>query len=96
MYNAKKRKARLEGKLALRMEIGHAGLQNFSPGFEGGNMAERIGDFLMRIGAITATQVDEVLAIQKGGDSRPFGVIAVELGYVDESAIEKFAAAQKV
>ncbi len=58
-------------------------------------MAERIGDFLMRIGALDEKKVQEILAIQKGGDSRPFGVIAVELGYVEETAIEQFAAAQK-
>jgi hypothetical protein len=58
-------------------------------------MAERIGDFLLRTGAIEAKQLEEVLRIQKSGDSRPFGVIAVEMGYVVESAIEQFAAAQK-
>ncbi len=58
-------------------------------------MAERIGDFLMRIGALDGKKVQEILDAQKGGDSRPFGVIAVELGYVSEEAIEKYAAAQK-
>lgn len=58
-------------------------------------MPERIGDFLLRIGAIEAKQLEEVLRIQKSGDSRPFGVIGVELGYIAESAIEQFATAQK-
>jgi hypothetical protein len=59
-------------------------------------MAERIGDFLIRIGAITQAQLDDVLAIQKNGDSRAFGLIALDQGYVTEAAIEQYAAAQKI
>ena len=58
-------------------------------------MAERIGDFLLRTGAITKAQLEEVLQAQKSGDSRSFGIIAVEKGFAKESAIEQFAAAQK-
>ncbi len=48
---------------------------------------EKIGEGLMRIGAMTKTQVDDVLKRQKVGDKRLFGEIAVELGFVDVEAI---------
>ena len=56
-------------------------------------MAERIGDFLIRIGAITREQVDEVLRAQGEDDEdhlRMFGEIAVEKGYIDDEALRKF------
>ncbi len=51
---------------------------------------DKIGDFLIGIGAMTAEQRDEVLGLQSRGDSRLFGEIARELGYVDKRAIEKY------
>ncbi len=57
-------------------------------------MAERIGDFLVRIGAMKKAQVEDVLRIQKAGDSRSFGVIAIELGYVNEAAVKKYVDSQ--
>jgi hypothetical protein len=56
-------------------------------------MAERIGDFLMRIGAMDQAQVDEVLRIQAEDPDdavRVFGEIAIELGFIDESAVAKY------
>lgn len=53
-------------------------------------MPERIGDFLVTIGAITTEQVDHVLRLQAGGDSRIFGEIALELGYLNDEAIKKY------
>jgi hypothetical protein len=56
-------------------------------------VAERIGDFLVRIGAMTATQAQAVLDAQAGdpeGDIRMFGEIAVELGFVDDAALKKY------
>lgn len=56
-------------------------------------MAERIGDFLLRIGAMTRDQVDEVLKAQSEDDDeepRMFGEIAIEKGYIDDSALEKY------
>ena len=56
-------------------------------------MAERIGDFLIRIGAMTREQVDEVLRAQGEDDEdhlRMFGEIAVEKGYIDDEALRKF------
>ncbi len=49
--------------------------------------AERIGDGLVRIGAMTEEQREEVLKIQNSGDDRMFGEIAVDLGYINDQAI---------
>ena len=48
---------------------------------------ERIGEGLIRIGAIKKDQVDNVLKLQNEGDDRLFGEIAVDLGYVNIEAI---------
>jgi hypothetical protein len=48
---------------------------------------EKIGEGLVRIGAMTKEQVGEVLKLQKNGDKRLFGEIAVDLGFVDVEAI---------
>ena len=46
-------------------------------------MKERIGETLVRIGAITQEQMDTILSKQKAGDTRLFGEIAVDLGLID-------------
>jgi hypothetical protein len=51
---------------------------------------EKIGEFLVRIGAITTAQRDEILEIQKKEPDKLFGYIAIELKYLDDSAIEKY------
>jgi hypothetical protein len=51
---------------------------------------ELIGDGLVRIGAMTPQQVRKVLALQKAGDARRFGEIAIELGFVDDAAIVRY------
>ena len=54
-------------------------------------MAEKIGEFLVGIGAMSATQVTIVINHQKNGDERLFGEIAMELGYLaDNEPIDKF------
>jgi hypothetical protein len=61
-------------------------------------MTDRIGEFLVTIGAITEEQVQHVLRLQGGGDTRIFGEIALELGYLDDEAIKRYvehAAKQK-
>lgn len=58
-------------------------------------MEERIGDTLIRIGAMTEEQVRKVLSIQRSGDSRLFGEIALEMGFIDDQAIEKYLSAKK-
>lgn len=53
-------------------------------------MEERIGEGLVRIGAMTEEQVKDVLERQKDGTNRMFGEIAIELGYIDDDAIQKY------
>jgi hypothetical protein len=53
-------------------------------------MAERIGEALVRIGAMKSFQVEDVLRLQKNGDTRLFGEIAIELGYIDDKAIKRY------
>ncbi len=48
---------------------------------------EKIGEGLVRIGGMTKEQVDTVLKLQRAGDKRLFGEIAVEQGFVDIQAI---------
>ncbi|MCD6120355.1 MAG: hypothetical protein J7K04_00800 [Spirochaetales bacterium] len=51
---------------------------------------EKIGEGLVRIGAITKEQVEEIVKRQEQGDKRLFGEIAIALGYIDDAAIEKY------
>lgn len=53
---------------------------------------QRIGDFLVRIGAMTQDQVSEVLGRQAGEPDRLFGQIALEMGLISDSAIDSFLA----
>ncbi len=51
---------------------------------------ERIGGFLMRIGAITEKQRDEILDVQKKNPKKMFGEIAIELGYINKDSINQY------
>jgi hypothetical protein len=51
---------------------------------------ERIGETLLRIGAIEPYQVDDILRAQKDGDSRIFGEIAIEFGYINDEVLKKY------
>jgi hypothetical protein len=51
---------------------------------------ERIGDFLVRIGALKPAQVAEILQIQEKNPGKLFGMIAIEKGWVDDKAIQAF------
>ncbi|TVR57786.1 MAG: hypothetical protein EA426_11350 [Spirochaetaceae bacterium] len=51
---------------------------------------ERIGEFLVKIGAMTSDQRNEILDIQKKEPNRLFGEIAVELGYINDAAVDAF------
>jgi hypothetical protein len=53
-------------------------------------MPNRIGDFLLKIGAMSEDQVEHVLHLQEGGDARIFGEIALELGYLNDDAIKRY------
>ena len=58
-------------------------------------MSERIGDFIIRTGAMNQSQVDEVVRVKTAGDLRHFGDIAVSLGFIKAADVEAFLAAQK-
>ena len=53
-------------------------------------MENKIGEFLVQIGAMQKYQVDDVLRVQEGGDTRMFGEISIELGYINDAAIKKY------
>ena len=57
-----------------------------------GKPVEKVGEGLIRIGAMTKEQVKKVLREQraKHGHDKLFGEIAVELEFVDEATIESF------
>jgi hypothetical protein len=53
-------------------------------------MTDRIGDFLVKIGALKTWQVEDVLRVQAAGDGRLFGEIAIELRYINDDAVRKY------
>ncbi len=53
-------------------------------------MAEKIGEFLLRIGVMAEYQLQEVLNAQKTGDSRMFGEIAIDFGYINDEMMKKY------
>lgn len=57
-------------------------------------MTERIGEFLQRIGVINEQQIQEVLDAQKAGDSRMFGEIAIDFGYINDEVLKKYIEAK--
>jgi hypothetical protein len=58
---------------------------------EAGSAKERLGEALVRTGAMTDGQVKQVLLRQReqSGLDKLFGEIAVELEFVDQQTIEK-------
>ncbi len=46
------------------------------------------------MGAITKEQVDDILKRQKAGDSSLFGVMAIELGYIEPETLLRYLAAK--
>jgi hypothetical protein len=53
-------------------------------------MANRIGEFLVKIRAMSQEQVDHVLKLQREGDTRIFGEIALELRFLNDDAIKRY------
>ena len=49
-----------------------------------------IGEAMVKMGEMTQQQVDKVLEIQKGGDKRLFGEIAVDLDYMDLMTVIRY------
>ena len=50
-------------------------------------MDEKIGEGLVKIGAMTKEQVEDILNRQKSGNDSLFGIMAIELGYVDDKVL---------
>jgi hypothetical protein len=59
-------------------------------------MSEKIGVALVRIGAIKPFQVEDVLSAQRTGDTRLFGEIAIEYGYINDEVLKKYVEAKAV
>ncbi|HUI69947.1 MAG TPA: hypothetical protein VL354_05470 [Spirochaetia bacterium] len=53
-------------------------------------MAEKIGEFLVKIGAMKQWQVEDILIVQKSGDTRMFGELAIAFGYIDDKALRSY------
>jgi len=53
-------------------------------------MAMKMGDYLVSVGVLTENQVADVIRIQKEGDTRKFGDIAVSQGFMEEGSIKRF------
>ena len=60
------------------------------------NSVGKIGEFLVRIGVMTEEQVQGVLQAQKAGDTRLFGEIAIEFGYINDEILRKYVEAKAV
>ncbi len=58
-------------------------------------MSERIGDYMIRTGAMNQSQVDEIVRAKTTGDKRHFGEIAVSLGFISLADVEAFLSARK-
>jgi hypothetical protein len=56
---------------------------------------ERIGQFLVRIGAMTQDQVEDVLRFQEKNPHSLFGMIAIEKGYINDTALRVWLSAKK-
>ena len=53
-------------------------------------MKSKIGDFLIKTGALKQHQVEDIIRAQQSGDKRLFGEIAVALGYMQEDSLKRF------
>jgi hypothetical protein len=61
---------------------------------ENTSFGERIGEGLIRIGAMKKEEVNDVLSRQSGGDKQLFGEIAIDLGYINDEAIKNYLASK--
>ena len=55
------------------------------------NSDEKIGEWLIRAGAMSLTDVEIVLKEQRNGNESMFGIIAMELGLIDPEVLLAFA-----
>ena len=57
---------------------------------------ERIGQWLVRAGAMTGKDVDAVLLEQQNGNESLFGIIAMEKGYIDPEILLTYAELKEI
>lgn len=55
------------------------------------NSDEKIGEWLIRAGVMSLTDVEKVLKEQREGNESLFGIIAIELGLIDLEMLLAFA-----
>lgn len=55
------------------------------------NSDEKIGEWLIRAGAMSLTDVEKVLKEQREGNESLFGIIAIELGLIELEMLLAFA-----
>ncbi len=55
-----------------------------------GKYDEKIGEGLVRIGALTSTQKEKILSVQENGDKRLFGQIAVANKFTNDETIRNY------
>ena len=51
------------------------------------NTEEKIGEGLIKMGAMTSEQVEDILQRQRDGNDGLFGIMALELGYVGKEVL---------
>ena len=54
-------------------------------------MAKRIGETLVLMGMMKPEQIESVLAMQRAGDKRLLGAIALSLGIIEDNALRRYA-----
>ena len=57
---------------------------------EGGGSVQRLGEFLVSIGAMSDEQVQQVLQEQQNSPDKLFGQIAIEMGFIDDAAVDRY------
>jgi len=57
--------------------------------------SQRIGEFLVSIGAMTDEQVQSVVEQQKQDHEKLFGEIAIEMGFINDAAVDRYLANAK-
>lgn len=57
----------------------------------GENSEEKIGQWLVKAGAMTQKDVEAVLKEQRKGNDSLFGIIAMENGYIDPEILLTYA-----
>ena len=58
------------------------------------NKGEIIGEFLLRINAITEAQLKSVLEEQAANPDKLFGEIAIDRGYINDEALDEYIKAK--